>query len=137
MHVTTVLVTHDQEEAMEVADRIVLMNHGRIEQVGDPHTLYEQPENEFVMGFVGPVTRLGDNLIRPHDIEIRLEPNGTTHRAVVERVAHLGFEVRVDLQLEDGQTTAVQVTRAESRELGLESGKSVYVRPRPSIPAPV
>lgn len=57
---------------MEVADRIVLMNHGRIEQVGDPHTLYEHPENEFVMGFVGPVTRLGDSLIRPHDIEIRL-----------------------------------------------------------------
>ena len=68
VHVTTILVTHDQEEAMEVADRIVVMNHGRIEQVGTPRELYDRPANDFVMGFLGPVTRLGDALVRPHDL---------------------------------------------------------------------
>ena len=131
MHVTTVFVTHDQEEAMEVSDRIVIVNHGKIEQVGDPYELYDHPVNDFVMGFVGPVTRLGDTLIRPHDIEIRLQPNGTTHAARIEHIARLGFEVRIDMKLEDGQETSVQVTREESRVLDLEQGKSVYVRPRP------
>ena len=74
MHVTTVFVTHDQEEAMEVADRIVVVKHGKIEQEGDPVELYEHPANKFVMGFVGPVTHLGDALVRPHDIEIMLAP---------------------------------------------------------------
>ena len=132
MHVTTVFVTHDQEEAMEVSDRIVIVNHGKVEQVGDPHELYDRPANDFVMGFVGPVTRLGDTLIRPHDIEIRLEPNGTTHSATIAHIARLGFEVRIDLALADGQETSVQVTREESRVLDLEPGKSVFVRPRPT-----
>ncbi len=92
MHVTTVFVTHDQEEAMEVSDRIVIVNHGKVEQVGDPHELYDEPANDFVMGFVGPVTRLGDTLIRPHDIEIRLEPNGTTHAATI--IAHRPARIR-------------------------------------------
>jgi sulfate transport system ATP-binding protein len=132
MHVTTVFVTHDQEEAMEVSDRIVIVNHGKVEQVGDPYELYDKPANDFVMGFVGPVTRLGDTLIRPHDIEIRLEPNGTTHAATISHIARLGFEVRIDLSLADGQETSVQVTREESRVLDLEPGKPVYVRPRPA-----
>src|ERR1700754_1141980 len=99
VHVTTIFVTHDQEEAMDVAEPIVVMNDGLIEQVGDPRTLYEQPANEFVMGFVGEVNRLGDGLVRPHDIEILLEPDGTTQEGQIERVAHLGFEVRVELVL--------------------------------------
>ena len=86
------------------------------------------------MGFVGPVTRLGDTLIRPHDIEIRLEPNGTTHAATITHIARLGFEVRIDLTLADGQETSVQVTREESRVLDLAPGKPVYVRPRPAAP---
>src|SRR5215204_5652706 len=83
IEVTTVLVTHDQEEAMELADRVVLMNHGRIEQVGKPLDLYEEPANEFVMSFIGPVNRLGNTLIRPHDIEIQLSPNGSSSEATV------------------------------------------------------
>src|SRR5207244_2322061 len=70
VHVTTVFVTHDQEEAMEVADEIVVINAGRVEQVGSPSQLYDEPANEFVMGFLGPVTRLRGELIRPHDIEV-------------------------------------------------------------------
>jgi sulfate transport system ATP-binding protein len=129
VHVTTVFVTHDQEEAMEVADRIVVMNHGRVEQVGGPRDLYEHPSNAFVMSFVGPVTRLGEFFIRPHDVELKLEPNGSTSEAMVERMVHLGFEVRVDLVLGDGQRLQAQLSREESEQLELHKGQIVFVRP--------
>jgi sulfate transport system ATP-binding protein len=129
VHVTTVFVTHDQEEAMEVADRIVVMNHGRIEQVGGPRDLYEHPSNAFVMGFVGPVTRLGEHFIRPHDVEVRTEPNGTTSEAMVERLVHLGFEVRADLVLHDGQRLQAQLSREDADQLELALGQIVFVRP--------
>jgi sulfate/thiosulfate transport system ATP-binding protein len=129
VHVTTVLVTHDQEEAMEVADRVVLMNEGRIEQVGKPQDLYEHPANEFVMSFIGPVNRLGDGFIRPHDIEVRIEPNGSTSEAMVERIVHLGFEVRVELLLESGERVWAQVSRNEAEVVELEQGQVVFVVP--------
>ncbi len=129
VHVTTVFVTHDQEEAMEVADRIVVMNAGRIEQVGGPRDLYEHPANAFVMGFIGPVTRLGELFIRPHDVEVRREPNGTTSEAMVERLVHLGFEVRADLVLHDGQRLQAQLSREDADELELAQGQIVWVRP--------
>jgi sulfate transport system ATP-binding protein len=132
MHVTTIFVTHDQEEAMEIADQIVLMNHGRVEQVGGPRELYEEPANEFVMSFVGPVNRLGDSFVRPHDLELRNEPNGKTTPGTVERVVHLGFEVRVELLLEDGRDCWAQVTREEAELLELTAGGTVFVRPRHS-----
>jgi len=130
MHVTTIFVTHDQEEAMDIADQIVLMNHGRIEQVGEPRELYEEPANEFVMTFVGPVNRLGESFVRPHDLELRDEPNGQTTAGRVERIVHLGFEVRVELRLEDGRELWAQVTRDEAEELALAPGGEVFVRPR-------
>ena len=131
VHVTTIFVTHDQEEAMELADQIVLMNAGHVEQVGGPRELYEEPANEFVMTFVGPVNRLGDEFVRPHDIELRLEPNGkSSSSATVERVLHLGFEVRVELRLEDGRELHAQVTREEAERLELVPGSKVFVRPR-------
>jgi sulfate transport system ATP-binding protein len=129
VHVTTVFVTHDQEEAMEVADRIVVMNSGRVEQVGGPRDLYEHPANAFVMGFVGPVTQLGDSFIRPHDVELRLEPNGTTSEAMIERLVHLGFEVRVDLVLQDGQRLLAQVSREDAEQLELAQGQIIFARP--------
>jgi sulfate transport system ATP-binding protein len=129
MPVTTVLVTHDQEEAMDVADRVAVMNEGRIEQTGKPRDLYEHPANEFVMSFVGPAHRLGEGWIRPHDLEVRLEPNGTSTEAMVERVVHLGFEVRAELILEDGRRVSAQVTRDEAEQLELHDGQIVFVRP--------
>jgi sulfate/thiosulfate transport system ATP-binding protein len=128
IEVTTILVTHDQEEAMEVADRIVLMNHGNIEQVGGPQDLYENPANEFVMGFIGPVNRIGDTFVRPHDVEIQLHEDDTTSKATVDHFVYLGFEVRVELTLRDGQQLWAQVTREDAWHLGLERGKTVYVR---------
>ena len=111
------------------AEQIVVMNDGRIEQVGTPRDLYESPANEFVMGFVGEVNRLGDDLVRPHDIQILLEPDGTTQEGQIERVAHLGFEVRVELVLDDGRRLAVQTTRQDAEERELETGQIVYLRP--------
>jgi sulfate/thiosulfate transport system ATP-binding protein len=127
VHVTTIFVTHDQEEAMEIADQIVLMNQGRVEQVGGARDLYEQPANEFVMSFVGPVSHFGEELVRPHDIDVRREPNGSAERATVERVVHLCFEVRADLALEDGREVWVQMTRDEAAALELAEGTQVFV----------
>jgi sulfate transport system ATP-binding protein len=128
--VTTVLVTHDQEEAMEVADRIVLMNEGRVEQTGKPRDLYEHPASEFVMNFIGPVNLFGEETyVRPHDLDVRLEPNGTSEEAMVERVVHLGFEVRIELMLHDGRHLSAQVSRDEAEELELRDGQIVFVRP--------
>jgi sulfate transport system ATP-binding protein len=132
--VTTVLVTHDQEEAMEVADRIAVMSAGKIEQVGPPREIYDQPANEFVMGFVGPVSKLGDRLVRPHDVSISLVTDGDSIEAMVARVVHLGFEVRVELALPDGSSARAQLTRAQAEELELEAGDIVYVRPPAGVP---
>jgi len=126
---TTVIVTHDQEEAMEVADEVVVMHRGRIEQVAGPRELYDHPANEFVMTFVGRANRLGDAFVRPHDVELLLDPDGATREAMVDRVVHLGFEVRVELVRDDGETLFVQLARDEVERLELERGQIVFVRP--------
>jgi sulfate/thiosulfate transport system ATP-binding protein len=126
-HVTTIIVTHDQEEAMEVADQIALLHEGRIEQVGSPRDLYEQPANEFVMGFVGPVNKIGDTLVRPSHVEVALEPSAGDE-AMVERIVHLGFEVRVELVRHDGTHISAQLTSDEAEQLELERGRIVYIR---------
>lgn len=114
---------------MEVADRVVVMNAGRIEQVAAPRELYDEPANEFVMSFVGPVNRLGDAFVRPHDIELLLEPNGMTQEAMVDRIVHLGFEVRAELVRDDGEHLSAQLTREQVEALELQRGQILYVRP--------
>jgi sulfate transport system ATP-binding protein len=136
VHVTTVLVTHDQEEAMEVADRIAVINEGRLEQVGAPRDLYERPANGFVMSFLGPVARLGEELVRPHDLRVTSEPREGALEAMVDRVVYLGFEVRVELALADGSPLAVQLTRDDAVALELGAGDIVWVG-RTSAPEPV
>jgi sulfate transport system ATP-binding protein len=128
-HTTTVFVTHDQEEAMDVADSVVVMNRGRVEQSAGPRELYDAPANEFVMSFVGQANRFGDAWVRPHDLQVTLVPNGSTREAMVERVTHLGFEVRVELVRDDETPVSVQLTRDEAERLELERGQIVYVRP--------
>jgi len=127
--VTTVLVTHDQEEAMEVADTIAVMNAGRIEQVGSPLEVYDAPANEFVMGFLGPAVRIDGRLVRPHDVAITLIPEEGAIEAMVRRVVHLGFEVRIELELTGGEPARAQLTRGQTAELELLPGDIVYVRP--------
>jgi sulfate/thiosulfate transport system ATP-binding protein len=129
VHVTTIIVTHDQEEAMEVAGQIVVINQGRVEQVGTPRELYESPANEFVMSFVGPVNKIGETFVRPRDITLSLEPDGESAEAMVERVVHLGFEVRAELVRHDGQHLLAQLTQEEAQALELERGLIVYAKP--------
>src|SRR4051795_3846225 len=137
VHVTTVLVTHDQEEAMELADRIVVLNAGRIEQVGAPREIYDRPANEFVMGFLGPVARLGGGLVRPHDLVLRPDPDGGSVEAQVTRIVHLGFEVRVELALAGDGEVAAQLTRHESEQLELAECDIIYVRSDGAVAQPV
>jgi sulfate/thiosulfate transport system ATP-binding protein len=128
--VTTVFVTHDQEEALEVADEIVVINEGRIEQVGSPDQLYDEPANDFVMDFLGEVTELGPVRLRPHDIEVGLKPDfaGST-AADILRLTRVGFEVRLVAGTEDGQEVSVVTTRTHARALGLEEGMRVWITP--------
>jgi sulfate/thiosulfate transport system ATP-binding protein len=125
--VTTVLVTHDQEEAMEVADRLAIINEGRLEQIGAPAEIYDKPDNEFVMKFLGPATELDGVWVRPHDLVIHNEPGIGGQGALVERITHLGFEVRVDLKLDDGSSTWVQLSRGAAAELDGVPGDQVWV----------
>jgi sulfate transport system ATP-binding protein len=130
--VTTLIVTHDQEEAMSIADRIAVMDTARIAQVGGPRELYDQPCDAFVAGFLGTVSRLGDQLLRPHDIEITGDPLDGGLQAMVSRVIHLGFEVRVELMLTDGATVSAQLTRHDADELELADGDIVWLRGAPT-----
>jgi sulfate transport system ATP-binding protein len=139
VHVTTLFVTHDQSEAMEIAEQIVVVNEGRIEQSASPQEIYDHPANEFVMSFVGPVTRARGQLVRPHDVQVLSEPAETAEPAQVQRLVRLGFEVRAELLPEDGELIVAQLSRAEADELELREGDIVHVRLDPTarrVPAP-
>jgi sulfate transport system ATP-binding protein len=129
VHVTTIFVTHDQEEAMDVAEKIVVMNEGAVEQAGKPTDLYDHPKTEFVMNFVGSANRIGDRLVRPHDVEIGHIPNGRSEEAMIDRIVHLGFEVRIEMTLADGSPLTAQLTRPQIEELELAERQIVYVLP--------
>jgi sulfate transport system ATP-binding protein len=139
VHVTTVFVTHDQEEALEVADEIVVINEGRVEQVGTPDQLYDEPANDFVMGFLGEVTTLGDITLRPHDIELATSPGRAgAVPGTVSRVLRIGFEVRASVTTDAGDEVTVVLTRTHARSLGLAPGARVWLTPAPgAITVPV
>jgi sulfate transport system ATP-binding protein len=130
--VTTVLVTHDQEEALEVADRLAIINEGKLEQVGSPREIYDHPTNEFVLKFLGPATEVDGAWVRPHDLVLHRDrvPNGRP--AVVERITHLGFEVKVEVTLESGEPCWVQLSRGTAAELDLARGDKVWLVTSPS-----
>jgi len=128
VHVTTVFVTHDQDEALEVSDSLVVINNGRIEQVGSPNQLYDHPANEFVMGFLGPVTTLGRHLVRPHDIEVLTSDSTGAVEARVTRLVRIGFEVRAELKAGDSEPW-VQLTRGQADALDLGTDSVVWLRP--------
>ncbi|MBE9056571.1 sulfate/molybdate ABC transporter ATP-binding protein [Sphaerospermopsis sp. LEGE 08334] len=146
VHVTTVFVTHDQEEAMEVSDEIVVMNKGKVEQVGTPAEIYDHPASAFVMSFIGPVNVLPSSakifqssgfdsanpevFLRPQDVIVERVANDTTASATVNRVIHLGWEIQVELTLDDGQNFTAHLTRERFDELKLEPEERVYVKPK-------
>jgi sulfate transport system ATP-binding protein len=126
--VTTVFVTHDQEEALEVADEIAVINAGRVEQIGTPDELYDQPANSFVMSFLGPTTTLHGELVRPHDIDIHATDPGDALPGTVVRVQRVGFDVRVHVNIGADDPVMVQLTRTHLRFLGITTGDQVWVR---------
>jgi len=128
VHVTTVFVTHDQEEAIEVADTIVVLANGEVIQAGSPHDVYENPVNPFVMRFLGPVTNIDGHLVRPHDLELTTTPLPGSNQATVSRILRLGFEVRVEMII-DGHDAWAQATRGTAQRLNLKEGTTIYVRP--------
>ena len=146
VHVTTVFVTHDQEEALEVADEIVVINDGRIEQIGSPDELYDAPANDFVMSFLGPVTHLDGRLIRPHDIDVFTSDHPDAVAGEVVRLLRVGFETRLTVRPVssvggshageiaapgDDDDVTVVLTRSHARELSLDVGSKVWLSPNP------
>ncbi|WP_022873077.1 sulfate/molybdate ABC transporter ATP-binding protein [Nesterenkonia alba] len=139
VHVTSVFVTHDQEEALEVADTIVVVNEGRIEQVGTPDEIYDHPATDFVFHFIGEATRLGEVLLRPHDVLITAEgeqhPVSTARAGTISRWNRVGFEIRLEVTLDEAVQQGpvhVQLTRTEAQGLGIGPGDRVQVAPHPS-----
>jgi sulfate/thiosulfate transport system ATP-binding protein len=146
VHVTTVFVTHDQEEAMEVSDKLVIMNKGKVEQIGTPAQIYDHPATAFVMSFIGPVNILSSSseifqgngfdaanpkmFLRPQDVVIETKPNGTTVPATVSRIIHLGWEIQAELTLDDGQLVQAHLSREKFDELDIEPQQRVYVKPK-------
>ena len=128
VHVTTVFVTHDQLEAMEVADQIAVLNEGRVEQVGSPRELYDEPASEFVMRFVGEANRWRRAARAPARPRGAARAGGGAVEAQVERVTMLGFEARLELAAADGEHVAVQLTRRQLEELELVRGDIVWLR---------
>jgi sulfate/thiosulfate transport system ATP-binding protein len=126
VQVTTVFVTHDQEEAMEVADRVAVLDHGRLEQVGAPAELYDAPASEFVLRFVGDAVRLGSRLLRPHEVVLRRWPSDGAVEVEIERIAVLGADARVDLVDGRGERLAARLRRDELEELELLRGEIVW-----------
>ena len=132
VHVTTIFVTHDQEEAMEIAEQIVVVNEGRIEQSASPAQIYDEPATPFVMSFVGPVTRIGGKLVRPHDVQVLTEAGEASEQAVVTRIVRLGFEVRVELLPPEGDILTAQLSRTEADQLEIVEGQIVHIRVDPT-----
>jgi sulfate transport system ATP-binding protein len=131
VHVTTVFVTHDREEAMEVADQIAVLNEGRLEQVGAPRELYDEPASEFVMRFVGDAHEVAGVLVRPHDLEFLSAPSDDALEAMLVKSTVLGRDVKVELHGTDGAEIVALLTRERFEELGLWRGQTVWLRPAP------
>ena len=130
VHVTTVFVTHDQDEAMEISDQIAVINHGHLEQIGSPRDLYDNPQSEFVMTFVGDAQPLGGSLVRPHDIDLLTEAVDGAVEAMIVRVTLLGRDAKVELHDASGAEFVVLMTRDRFDESGYWRGQTVWALPQ-------
>ena len=128
VHVTTVFVTHDQEEAMEVADRVAVLHRGRLEQIGGPAELYDAPASEFVLRFLGDAFRLGDGFVRPHEIVLDRLPGDGGVEVEIERIVVVGADVRIELVDGTGERMTARLRRDDVDQLELERGEIVWAR---------
>jgi len=138
--ITSVFVTHDQEEALELADRVVVMDHGSIEQVGTPEQVYHEPASRFVYEFLGDVNVFHARLdggparvwVRPHLLTVSRQPSERAVRARVERVHAAGPTVRVELRTDAGELLQAEIAQDDHRALALGREQEVWVSPRQS-----
>lgn len=159
INVTSVFVTHDQDEALELADRVVVMNAGRIVQAGTPREVFHHPANEFVMNFLGNVNVFRGRLeggraffgamemdyagpcgagsatarvfVRPHDLDISAYPNGSSYiRATVRHINDAGAQVKIELDSDGGEAIVAELPQERFAELNLAAGRTVFVVPR-------
>ena len=136
LHITSIFVTHDQEEALEVADRVVLMDHGRVEQVGSPTEVYERPATPFVYGFLGASNRFPAQgtrelgFARPHEVAIATQPRGDGVEASVSRVLSFGAASRVELIGAEDQHYEVELARERAEALALQPDQRVWLVPQ-------
>jgi sulfate transport system ATP-binding protein len=130
-HVTTILVTHDADEAMEIADQLVVMRAGRVQQAGTPKAVYEEPVNPFVMQFIGGanVVRISsaDMYVRPRDLRIGCRRSENAFAGVVDRIIDLGDRAQYEVRLSDGQHVVADLDAARAQELGIARGSEVWV----------
>ncbi|MEA5535177.1 sulfate/molybdate ABC transporter ATP-binding protein [Crocosphaera sp. XPORK-15E] len=145
VHVTSVFVTHDQEEAMAVADEIVVMNQGSIEQVATPEELYEHPATPFVINFIGevnvlPVTsnllsnssprnNISEIFVRPHELSLSHQEDGEGTWGIIKRIIHLGWEIQAEIELEDSHEVVAHLSREKFDQLNLKTQEKVFVKP--------
>ncbi|HEU5372715.1 MAG TPA: TOBE domain-containing protein, partial [Gaiellaceae bacterium] len=115
-------------EAMEVADRVAVLNHGRLEQAGTPVELYDTPASEFVMRFVGDAHRLGERLVRPHDITLQRDRDHGSIEVEVERITILGADARIDLVDGQGDRLAARLRRDDLDQLEVERGEILWAK---------
>jgi sulfate transport system ATP-binding protein len=131
VHVTTVLVTHDADEAMEVADQLVVMRAGRVQQYGTPQNVYEEPANAFVMQFIGGANVFqgssSEVYVRPRDLRIDAHPFGKAFPGVVDRIVDLGDRSQLEIRLPDGQRLTADLDVARARELALDRGHTIWI----------
>ena len=159
IHLTSVFVTHDQDEAMELADRVLVMNEGRVEQIGTPDEVFHNPKTEFVMNFLGQVNQFHGRVeggkvhfatlsldtphpslappqqvrvfVRPHDLEIETQKNGhPAFPAVIKRVHSAGPNVRMELRADSGELLQAEMPQDRYRALGIGVDSQVFVSPR-------
>ena len=131
---TFIYVTHDQEEALTMSDRIAVFNEGRIEQIGSPDEVYEHPASPFVYRFLGKTNVLSKEGIleyaRPHDIELSREHGGDFRQARIRHVHLVGSEARIEMQDTLGLVLSAEMPKAQFRQLDMGAGEQVYYRPR-------
>ncbi len=132
VHVTTVFVTHDQEEAMEVADRVAVLNRGHLEQVGAPAELYDKPASEFVLRFLGDAFKLGEGFVRPHEISLSRFPGNGAVEVEIERLVVMGADMRIELVDGSGERITARLRRDDIEELELTPGEIVWATPEHS-----
>jgi sulfate transport system ATP-binding protein len=157
LHITTLFVTHDQEEALEVADRVVVMNKGKIEQVGTPEEVYHNPASVFVLNFLGNInlfharaeeghvgdgasqqdvmdaanTKVTKMYVRPHEVRVTLAPvSANSIKAVISFINPAGAVVKIDASTSDGQSVQADITQEEYKDLQLSRNQEIYVTPQ-------